>query len=327
MVNLPAKFQLENDFEDNYSIPTRNWVSFLSSGLSIVGALYIFTVFLLFKRIRSKVLYRLVFNISLADFIGILAGMYLEPGVRNSESPTDYCIISAAFLVYGNFSTLFWSVSFAYKIYQLIVREKSLDLLKSLKWSYCCCIGIPALLGFGSLLISYLVDYPLFGYSITYCWVNINSDDKMIQNVLSTIYYIPTGIVLIANIVLYVKIFRILKKLKLKFKWPFLFMLYPVIFGICCLPAIIDRFFIMADTQHDGMALLHYIHVGFSQIHGFFNAIIYGVNPEIKKEVKKFWAKKNKKKDFSKLDECLKEEEEEEETDSPKNSDKEEWIE
>ena len=303
--------------ESGYDLQTRNDISWVLSSLSALGALYIFLIFFAFKKIRRKVLYQLVFNISLADLIGIIAGTYVPASYQDGEATNneqEFCDITAVFVSYGNLSSLFWSVSFGYKIYQLIIKEKSPHDLNKLKWSYFCCCGIPAILCIIVVVSSAIGKWDLLGYNVTYCWLvsteNITGTRYLaLLTSYSILYYIPLAISVIANIALYLKIFSILRKLKLQFKWPLLFLLYPFLLLVCCLPAIIDRTFIILDPDSTTTTILHYVHVGLMQIHGFLNAIVYGINPEVKEEVKKLFSKcrTRKKRNLNALLQSLKE--------------------
>jgi hypothetical protein len=248
-------------FTENYSIDVRNLVSYISSSLSIIGGIFIFTVYMMLKELRTKTLYKLVFNLTVSSLIATLAGVYLPSNVEENSEMATYCQLAGFFLEYGTLSTLLWSAAFAWKIYTLVVHAESLENTVKLGPTYLLCFVLPFTFCLGVQSIAYWNNTKFFGFNPTYCW--LIDGPNQIHYILPTIgLFFPAFFVIIFTFVLYIRIRRKLRSLGLEVKWPFHFLLYPLLIFIFIIPAILDQG-ILLIYGGNGNAILHYIFTRF----------------------------------------------------------------
>ena len=139
-----------------------------TNALSIIGAGMIIVTYLAFPDIRTRARQLLV-NLSIADFIAALATflgatVYYDKLVETGhESKTDlnsethdWCVVQAAFTVYGTESSILWTIAVALYMYVIIVLRRPKLGTKVLVGSYILCYGIPLILTLSLALTGYL---------------------------------------------------------------------------------------------------------------------------------------------------------------------------
>jgi len=272
--------------EEGYSISTRNTISYIVSSLSILGGIFILVVYLLLKELRSKTLYKLVFNLTVSSMVATLAGIYVPEDVETNKHASSYCQLAGFFHEYGSLSTLCWSAAFAIKIYGLVVNAESLEDTVKLKNVYLGCFVLPFTFCLALQTAAYWTKTQLFGFNGTYCW--LIDDLNEVQYILQTVgFFLPSIIVSIGTGILYFRIRNTLIKLGLEVKWPFHFMLYPLMILLLMIPSMVDQAVILIQGG-DGLPILHYIRVGASQSVTFWNAATYGLTKGVRNELRNY---------------------------------------
>ena len=108
------------------------------------------------------------------------------------------------------------------------------------------------------------------------------------------IYYIPSVLIIIANLYIYCKVLRVVKShMEYIEKNPVGHLviqrlyLYPIIGILCLLPMAIYRLLTIISDNNGIFLEFRIFSVMLMCINGFFNSIIYGFNPSIKRKISK----------------------------------------
>ena len=254
-----------------YSIDFRNMISIPFSTLSALGCICIFLVFLNDRNIRSKPLYKLVFNLSLMDFVRTLAGIYVPPSALSN--PRDIgCNIESYLIHFTDLSSILFSTAFMIKIYNLVCRDKPMENCMSLKKTYIACYGLPFITSTGFLIASLLKSTPIFGFDKCFCIV----DNSQQQNIayLGISFYGPFTIFGIYCFHMYLKIERNIKKMNLE-KSSRKFMLYPLLLFLGSVPALVNWICELCGVDKEEVIYIHYINTALSQCKGLWNTIVF----------------------------------------------------
>jgi len=259
--------------QTEYSLEFRNIISLPFSILSSLGCICIFLVFIADADIRSKPLYKLVFNLTLMDFFRTLAGIYVPPSVLKDSSKDIACNIEAYFIHYTDLASILFSTAFMIKIYNLVVRDKSMENCKSLTKTYWTCYGVPFVVTTSFLIASLLKTTPIFGFDKCFCIINSSKTQNIA--LLGISFYGPFAILGIYCFYMYGKIEKNIQKMNLD-KNARKFMLYPLLLFLGSLPALVNWICELCGlVEKEEVIYVYYINTALSQCKGLWNVIIF----------------------------------------------------
>jgi hypothetical protein len=270
-------------------------INLICSLLSILGSLFIFSVFIVHKKIR-KLPYRLIIYLTISDMGTAIA--FCLPS-------DDYwlCNLQGGLLSYFMLSSLFWCAIISHAMVKVI--KYNFDLQQYEKRYFFCGFVVPLL----SLLI--LTDINSYHMTYGFCWIYSDQKDqeKWILQLSYRIitYYLPLLIIQAYIFYLYFIIKRhffvnsglstfqddLKRKIILKMR------LYPFVLFICQIPCMLIRIFAIWTQPPWQFAAI--AGAGLS-INGMLNALVYGVTQDVRNKIKKFFKKSKKSEILNELD-------------------------
>lgn len=263
------------------------YLNIAGSCLSLIGCFYILVTVLIFHELR-KFMFRLIMYLAIANiFISISSFL---PFFQS----TPICKAQAVILSFGTISNLLWTACIMYSIYQLLVNEHK----SSLKFE----IITSAVIWSISIILS-LIMLPYYDEGKLWCWINASHN----QYQALTAFYIPYFLVVIFNLVTWIKIKIHLKKspdygevFQLKQSVMKKFMFYPIILILCYFPVFIHRFF---NTNFDSVSdfIFSILSILGNSLVGFSFFIIYALTRSVRSTVYNFFSPKIQTRDYSLL--------------------------
>jgi hypothetical protein len=248
------------------------------ASVSIVGSMFIIVVFFLFKRMR-RLPFRYIFYLTIAD-LGTALGFCLDP--RKYWS----CQIQGGLISYFLLSSVIWCALISHAMNSVLIDRKD---IRRYEFIY-------LLLGFVLPLAVFLVLFDIEKYqpALGWCWIYQQNriENHYYRQILYRMltYYIPLFVVEIYVVVHYFSITRYLKSAsclsgiddsvknaiitKLK--------LFPIGLIIMQLPCAIIRFASFSETPPWYWTAI--AGAGLT-LNGLFNALVYGITQEVKKEI------------------------------------------
>ncbi|CAG9329320.1 unnamed protein product [Blepharisma stoltei] len=259
--------------------------------LSIIGSLFIVTIYLLLKEIRVFT-FRLIFYLALMDLL--FASSFAIPWFINDY----YCYVQALLMNFAGLSVILWTATIAYTLNKSVVHEKE-NLESYEPYYYFIAFGIPALLeGLPFITGSY-------GKAQGWCWISLGDDNHIKQYTQSWFYgqmwrllcyYLPLWLTMGYNSWVY---YRISKKIvivldnskqeeKMKRMLLIRLKLYPIILVICQTPVSMLRIAYFIGMEDDGMLWLSAIAGIFVILNGILNALVYGLTDTVKNALRRY---------------------------------------
>lgn len=152
---------------------TRSWPSFTETlylisifgFLSIVGTLFIFITFYLWKDIRSNSR-KILMYISIADLLVVIchiAGVWYIPDL-------NACIVQAFVNIFAMMSSTFWTAAMAIYLYVTACRRQFQLSLKMMAWFHIICWFVPLTMASFALTFGELGRSGFLG-AAGWCWV------------------------------------------------------------------------------------------------------------------------------------------------------------
>lgn len=245
------------------------------ASLSAVGGIFMITVFLSFKELRSYVFYPIIF-LALSD-LGLSLCFFF---------PIDQgwsCKLQATGISYFTLSSVLWTAMIANTIN--VVFSGMPDLArKRLKYYVIISFGLP--------VPAAVLPLVFYAYGKSTGWCNTKKDDDIFIQLWSLpTFYIPLLLTMIYNINAYRKLKRVtrvdsiteegvnsakvIRKLRL----------YPLILTITYSPALIYRIVSLFKGE-SGSFYAHLVIEGMIALNGAFNAFAYGMNRGVKTALK-----------------------------------------
>jgi len=251
------------------------------SFLSLFGASFIIWAYLKFENLRNFA-FKLVFWLSISDLIfcigKILILFEISSFYNNLWGSNDaLCQMQALLINYGGLASVTCTVTIAWTLYtSLIKAELQLEAkYENSLWRFA--FGFPF---FMTILPIFSGDY---GPAGSWCWIK-NSNRSLAWRFFE--FYIPLWIAIIFNSYSYYKVIKFIQQEmhdNLDDRLTRRFMLYPLILVICWLPATINR---INTLFFKASMFLNILHRLFGSLQGILNAIIYGMNSNVRSEIK-----------------------------------------
>jgi hypothetical protein len=300
----PRSSAIDNKYNDNMSTPppppiailqpadivvadAGPWrdvrIAFATSGfLGLFGSLFIIISYILFPKLRTynKLL---VLLLSIADVgkstSAILSLFYFIPGMEtNDRSPL--CYTQAIGIEYFELSGFLWPAIIATHLYLAVCRKYTQHALRRLLPVYLG-VGYGAPLAFviGILALN-VVGTGNPDNVISWCW--ISSEHSWIRLL---VYYLPMVALWVYNIVLYYLVSRQINQI-MSFAYRKVIIklgLYVLVLVITDLPALINRVQNLFAPHHP-VVVLYFMQAIAVPLQGFFNALVYGLNKQLRNE-------------------------------------------
>jgi len=266
-------------------------INITANTVSIAGSLFIIFLYMYFTKIRNFA-FKLVALLSLSDILF---------GVANLMRPSDedgFVCVAQGFLksFFGNLSIIMTSV-IAWVCYASVVKKKkNVD-------SFHTQITILAMVLIYCLLLSLIpVFFDAYGYmdmgngDDVWCWIKQNEEHRALglALILGT-FYLPLLVCISYNSYVYYRVSATFKRIleSLKKNGPFnpnnlkqvdRLRYYPIILVVCFAPACANRLYI--SITENQVFWVWTLHLGLASLQGMFNAMVYGYNPTVRKELR-----------------------------------------
>ena len=173
----------------------------ISASLSILGCLFIITLFLAYKELRSFAS-RLIFWLSVVDLLcALILIVTPNPGTMNSST---YCTIQALFSTFLSLSSIFLTNLIALCVY-VSLHYPSINPRRYEK-AFMIYVFLPSL----TLAVLPLITNS-YGPTSGWCWINESESESLRITYTILIFYGPLWITTFINLLLYCKSFRLLK--------------------------------------------------------------------------------------------------------------------
>lgn len=257
--------------------------------LSLIGQL--FTIFT-YRSIRNK---RTKFYgyVAAHSVLGLPCTLVNYPIMLYFEND-DYCKNLGFIYAFTYLAYMLWSTLIAWVIYISLKNETH---LKSLKWRYI----------FWTYLVSaLLILYPKLsdrfgryeGEGVTYCWYDMSKEADL-PIILG--YYVPLGVSTILSFYFYISSYLIVRKAATEEESQefYRFIIFPLMQVVCNSGLILQWISNASGTGYT--QAYEIVHVCLSKGQGFYEALAYALNRNVRAEIKKVWCTKRNKPSKSKL--------------------------
>lgn len=250
-----------------------NLIILVCSTLSFIGSFSIIILYCLYSKLRAYC-YKIIFKIALADALHAI--FFVLP--RYFEPSQDVCVCFAIAFHSTAMISILWSLSIALDIYYAVTK-KNLGFNRYYRcWLIINYILVPLINSVPTITKSYGLTDKLCTYKFTY-YGNIWR---------FSLFYIPLWVLTLFIIGLYVNIYIKVRKLELEHElMEFLqrFMLYPIVLIISLGPLTVSRIIDLKE-ENCGTQNFYIISLAIYTLHGFFNSIVYGFNPQVKEAIR-----------------------------------------
>mmetsp|Transcript_7653 Transcript_7653/g.10561 ORF Transcript_7653/g.10561 Transcript_7653/m.10561 type:complete len:320 (+) Transcript_7653:140-1099(+) len=238
-----------------------NAVLYFSSGLSLLGSLFIIFTYILFKETRTFGT-KLIFFLSIADFCAALSWF---PWNVNST----LCTVQASILQFSEIASYMWSFVISFSLFQVFFLEhqeepgKRFVLYHTISWGY------PAI----TVVLS--VFFNRFGKAGSWCWIADPRDPFRL--------FVYGTLVIVASFTIFCLISIRLKMKHIESDFKRILnkrlRLYVLAFLITQLPAVVNRLqnAVQPDKPIFWLFLLQAI---FQPSHGLVNCLVYGFSED-----------------------------------------------
>lgn len=256
--------------------------------LSILGSIFIITCYIYLRDLRTFA-FRLVFMVAVSDVfysLGLFLGDAGGSASHLGASPA-LCTLQAILISYFQLTSLTWAVSIAFTLHMAFLRELPSFAPNeverhNLKY-HLVCWGLPLLL---TSLPAFTNSY---GDTGGWCWISSLSSAGTTWRFLQ--FYIWLWAAIAYNFYVFPNIYRKLREFQSaagddessSSSMARRLRLYPVVLLVCHTPGTILSIYEAASGSQ--LFWLHMMTVIFSASMGLLNALIYGLTPEVAKQV------------------------------------------
>jgi len=296
MLPAASRILLDNDaFSDDDEVAI-NAVSGIAASLSILGSGFIIFAILYFKK-WTQIHFKLVFMLSVADVINSFSFL-----IGNADDPSGACTFQGIVQQFGGTWSYCWIVAISFTLYRTMCFPDSdddclnengeIDEAKQAAKERITFRNYNLIL-FGYTAVMTVLPFfgDTYGDSGAWCWID-NSDTGKVWRFLS--FYVPVWIAMVAMGYMYycivakirphlegadsVRSSRIVKAM-------YRLIAYPVIMFVGYIFGTINRIQNAASPDDPSVAL--YCIASFTlNINGFFNALVYGFNDSMQKDLR-----------------------------------------
>lgn len=205
-------------------------------------------------------------------------------------SSQTFCDIQASLIIYTSLSSVLWSASIANTLYNVIVKQDTQASDRHLGYHLMCCIP-PA---FVVVLANTIGNIDNYQSDVMWCW--IANDGSVKDNILRAIsLYIPLWSVIIYNTFTYSRVILAIKQeeryltheSEVKMQLVRRLRAYPAVLLLCYSLTSVYRFMQLVEPNASPSHFIKFLGALFSTLAGFVHAILYGLNPVVKRALYK----------------------------------------
>jgi len=253
---------------------------------SLVGELFVITLWLKFKDLRSFV-FDLVLMIALSDLLETIGNILGDPGLGRTHGT---CVAQEFFISFGGLSSLFWVIAVAFTLNMSFIKDDQnfqAANIKGLGKHYALvCWGVPLVMA----ILPWSSDSYDREYVDTVCWLR-HDGGHLAWPLLQ--FYIPLWVGVSFSCYTFVLVWQKLRVMhqqaggeSTSANLSGRLMYYPVILVICWLPDTVETFITVAKAERNyGFSVLAVV---LSGLMGLVNATVYGMTPIIRDRISAF---------------------------------------
>ena len=251
---------------------------------SLIGSLFMIVVYFSFTKLRKQKAFRLVLYLSISDFF-LCTAMFLG---AEAELHTALCRIQAIIISFFGLAAVLWTVAISSSAYLEIHRKESIS---EGHW-------LALIFGTCGLLTALPFSTDSYGEHVEWCWVDPAGSKAAGITWQLVQFYLPLWFAFCINTYFVINFYythrTTIKSLvgitnpqfedQMHKVRPML--LYPSVLLVCWTAATVDQLYNYAKTPGETssfvLAILHY---GLGSLQGLGNALVYGLNDEVKQEL------------------------------------------
>lgn len=255
------------------------WIwSVVGTALSCAGFLFILVTFIGIPTLRRKVPCRMVMNLAVMDFILSLCGIVNSNAQKFDIEHHNLCVTLGVIRSYTGLASSLWILMFSITMYEFMFKDKYKLSFRSEVRNYIVCYILPIFPTFIPLF------FDAYGNAGTYCWI------KQGSNMLGTmiILQIPVTLIIMGVLLVYVTIACKLRHVVVSdsiWKLMLQFALYPIGLILCTLCSWLNRYY-NQSFMGGSIVWISIVHVFVRQSQVLVNALIYGLNPTVRHQIK-----------------------------------------
>eukprot|EP00667_Euglena_gracilis_P011417 EG_transcript_11662 len=250
--------------------------SFTAASLSICGSLFIIGSFFYLRRTKQFTL-RLVVFLSVFDALS-----HIGTFVEGFTDISALCVFAGWFNTVFQLSAVLWTGCISFHLWFSVFRGRKSPRL--VLYYFLFAFGVPLLVAFFGLILG------LYGPQGDVCWFR-----DPIPRVL--LFYVPLWGCVLFNAVAYVVITRefraVFRRHNMHQACPQLHRLkaYPMVLVLCWTVASVHRILnLLSDDDGDVYPFfLFALHFTLCKLQGLFNALVYGCDPSLFRDLKQKW--------------------------------------
>jgi len=248
-------------------------IAIVTGTLSLLGTLFIVLTFLLFKHLRGSFGFRLIFYLAVSNLISAIQVIVQS---ANEHCANDACIAGAYMSQFGNLSGIFWVAFIGLNFFLAVsgannnaaaikFNQHKEKIYNSIAW------GLPGIFtliaGFGGM----------FGVAGMWCWI---MGTHLAARIIMYDFWIMVVYIWSAVLLVWVCMKRRLMKEAPALARRLIY--YILVFFGCNLFTIIGTFSFYSRSETDtGVEWLRIAIAVFEPLHGFLNALVYGLNVKV----------------------------------------------
>jgi len=273
---LPEEYDSESNPVSSYDYFVL-YSAVIISFISFLGASFIILTYLKFPKLRNFT-FKLVTFISLSDFLFYLGKLISISSVWGNPGPI-ICSIQGLLINYGELASVLWSGTIAFTLYYTIITPIP-DLVDKYYFKMkLICFGVPFLF----TIIPWYLGY--IGQAGDFCWIVIDNRHRWTSFFMRLFeFYLPLWGIIYYNIYVYIRLIHYLNSINANVGLKRL-ALYPLILVICWFFPTLHR---IESFFRDDSQFLNAMHNISESLQGILNAILYGMNENVRFEWKKY---------------------------------------
>lgn len=253
---------------------------------SVLGSLFIIVVYFALQELRTRRAFRLVLYLAISDLIFCTA-LFLTP---EAEENAGLCNLQAVIISFFGLATVLWTVAIATSAYLEVQRKEAIS---EKRWIALIC-------GVCGLLTVLPYSTSSYGEHVEWCWVDTASSKAAGITWQLVQFYIPLWLAFCTNTYCVINFYRThvrtAKELvgitKAQFEdqihkaRPML--RYPGVLLVCWAAATVDQVYNYTESPGEvGSFVLAVLHYGLGTLQGLGNALVYGLNEEVRRDIVK----------------------------------------
>jgi hypothetical protein len=255
------------------SVTAYRVVALVTSSLSLLGTVFIVASFALFRHLRQSQGFRLIFYLALSNFVSAVQGI-VQATNKHMRCENEACLVGAWLSMFGNLSGILWVGFIGLNFFIAISGlNQTASAAKFNRWKervfHALAWGLPGLFTIiaGSASV--------FGLAGMWCW--IKPEFTVARVIFYDLWLVATFLWSAFLLVWLCMKRRLMKEVPGVVRR---LVYYVVVFIICNIFTVIGAFSSYYDASR-GADWLRISIALFEPLHGFLNALVYGLNVKV----------------------------------------------